>query len=645
MNLVKIKQPEPEASDGQCCCNGGRASLWRSQTRCLGAIALSPVFIVVYFLSYWLRFEGQLAPRYFDAFLATVGWIILVKVAMFAWFRVCQGWSRLVNFYDLIVLAQAASVSLVAIFLIDRLLLSEPLIPRSVYLIDWGTTLVLIGGARSATRGFKEYPWMPFLPSEQVPALIVGTSDTAESLLRAIIRDGKQTYRVVGFLDDDPAHLGTRIGSVPVIGTLDQTCQLAARYGVREILIAKEDLPGAQVRIIVEQARGQGLEVKVLPSFQQMINGAVSIQPRQVSIDDLLRRDPVTLDLESIRRWIDGRVLLVTGSAGSIGSEICRQLLKFSPQRIVLVDRSETGQFFLEQELRKTARRVPLDVCIADILDERRMRDVLREYCPQVIFHAAAYKHVPLMESHPGEAVKNIILATRLLADLAAEHRVDSFVMISTDKAVNPTSVMGACKRVAEMYVQSLVEVSACRFVTVRFGNVLDSAGSVVQIFRQQIAAGGPVTVTDPNMRRFFMTIPEAARLVIQAGAIGRGGHILVLDMGEPVRVVDLAEDMIRLSGLRVGEDVSIEYVGLRPGEKLYEELHATGERRLATSHPKIIVADHKPSDLAEVRQAIDMLERLACEYPEEVVSQLCEMIPEYRVSSTIALTEKRIAA
>jgi len=472
---------------------------------------------------------------------------------------------------------------------------------------------------------------VPFLPSSQVPTLIVGANEAGELLLRAIIRDGRLTYRVLGFIDHDARRLGARIAGVPIIGTLDQTCALAERYGVHEILVAQEGLSGAAVRRLVDEARQADLTVRVLPSYEQLISGKVSIQPRPVSIGDLLRRDPVALDLDSIRRWIDGRVLLVSGSAGSIGSEICRQLLQFAPRRLVLVDRSESGQFFLERELRRRGPRVEIDVCIADVLDRPRIRSVLREHRPHVIFHAAAYKHVPLMEAHPGEAVKNVILATRQLADLALESRTDSFVLISTDKAVNPTSVMGACKRVAERYVQALSVGSLCRFVTVRFGNVLDSAGSVVQIFRQQIAEGGPVTVTHPEMRRYFMTIPEAARLVIQAGAIGHGGHILLLDMGEPVRIVDLAEDMIRLSGLRVGEDIAVEFVGIRPGEKLFEELQLSGEKQLPTCHPKIIVADAGAGDPDRVASAIDDLARLADGAPEMIVARLAQLVPEYQ--------------
>jgi FlaA1/EpsC-like NDP-sugar epimerase len=304
--------------------------------------------------------------------------------------------------------------------------------------------------------------------------------------------------------------------------------------------------------------------------------------------------------------------------------------LQFSPKRLVLLDRAETGQFFLDRELRQLGSRVKLEVCLADVLNEPRMRGILEMHRPDVIFHAAAYKHVPLMENHPEEAVRNIVVATRRLADLAMEYDTQSFVMISTDKAVNPTSVMGTCKRVAELYVQSLTDHSPCRFVTVRFGNVLDSAGSVVQLFRQQIAAGGPVTVTDPNMQRYFMTIPEAARLVIQAGAIGQTGQILVLDMGDPVHIVDLAADMIRLSGLRVGDDIDIEFVGLRPGEKLYEELHIPGERRLPTCHPKIILADHKPAEYARIVEVVEELERLVARNPQAIVAQLQVIVPEY---------------
>ena len=598
--------------------------------RFLGPAVLAPVFAGIFYLAYWLRFEGQLGIEEREEFITTVWWIVWIKLCLFTRFHVCRGWSRLVTFYDLVALVQAATASLLLIVLMDRLVLPRSMIPRSVFLLDWGTTIVILGGARSLVRGFRERPWSAFFPSDRVPAFIVGANDTGEMLLRTIIRNDKRTYRVAGFIDTDGRNLGARIAGVPVVGGLDQTCELADRYGVRELLVVREELPGQRIRLLVDDARRHGIEVRVLPSLDQMIHGNVVIQPRPVAIDDLLRREPVALDLESIRRWIDHRVLLVTGSAGSIGSEICRQLLQFSPRRLVLVDRSETGQFFLERELRRLPGGVEIDVCLADVLDRKRIQAILREHRPHVVFHAAAYKHVPLLQAHAQEAVKNIITATRQLADLSAEVSVGSFVLISTDKAVNPTSVMGACKRAAELYVQSLSPRAACRFVTVRFGNVLESAGSVVQIFRQQIADGGPVTVTDPSMRRYFMTIPEAARLVIQAGAIGSGGHILLLDMGEPVRILDLAADMIRLSGLRVGEDIAIECVGPRPGEKLFEELRTAGENHLPTCHPKIIVVDHRPVDHVQVQDAVKELEDLAVWAPDQIVPRLEQLIPEY---------------
>jgi len=613
--------------------SAAHAQLRRVLRRLLVAAAILPILVASYYFSYWLRFEGELGPLHLEKFSSTVAYVVMLKLAIFGWFGIYQGWGRFVTFYDLVALVQASLASLLVTILVDRFFLPVQLIPRSVFLLDCGTTIVAVGGVRALLRAVDERSGLFFLGRNTVPAFIVGANDAGESLLRTIVRNDSLTYRIIGFLDDDARRLGTRLAGVPVIGTIDQTCALAERYGVSEVLIAGDSLPGRQVRKLVEEARRLRIGVKVLPSYEQLISGRVDTCSRPVSIHDVLRREPVELEIENLRQWIDGRTLLVTGSAGSIGSEICRQLLKFSPRELVLVDRSETGQFFLERELRAAAPEANLEVCIADILDGGRLQHVLEQYRPEILFHAAAYKHVPLMESHPQEAVKNIVVATRRLADLALQHGVESFVMISTDKAVNPTSVMGACKRVAELYVQSLAELSAGRFVTVRFGNVLDSAGSVVQVFRQQIAAGGPVTVTDERMVRYFMTIPEAARLVIQAGIIGNGGEILMLDMGEPVRIVDLAADMIRLSGLEVGEDIEIKIVGLRPGEKLYEELHADGETHLPTRHPKITIADRHRRDPHAILHAVETLERLAEDDSEAIVDQLRRIVPGYRIA------------
>ena len=622
-----------------------RTIYWQRHLHLLGALLLAPVFAGIYYLCFCLRFEGQLDDYSLQCFHATVSWIVLVKLAWFAGLRVCQGWSRSVAFYDLMVLLRAATGAMAAMAAIQYLLAPAPSIPRSIFLLDWGATVVILGGSRSLMRGLRESQWSLFSSSAPIRVLIAGTGDMGVSMLRMIRRIGRPRYQVVGFLDQHADLAGTRIEGVPVLGSCRQARRLVERDQVQQVLVMQGELPGSQLRQLINDVGCSDCEVRVLPSYRQLIEGSLSVQPRPVSIEDLLQREPAHLDIENIRHWIDGRVILVTGSAGSIGSEIARQLLQFAPERVVLVDRSETGQFFLERELQPRAGKIQIDVCIADVLDEARIRRILMQHRPHVIFHAAAYKHVPLMECHPQEAVKNIVGATRQLADLAMEHRVDSFVMISTDKAVNPTSVMGACKRAAELYIQSLAGHSATRFVTVRFGNVLDSAGSVVQLFRQQIAVGGPVTVTDPEMRRFFMTIPEASRLVIQAGAIGQSGQILVLDMGDPVRIVDLATDMIRLSGLRVNEDIAIEFTGLRPGEKLYEELHISGEQLLLTSHSEIIVAECKPAKTDDIREAIDELERRAVEDPKSIVGQLQNLVCGYHPDVALQSSQQRAAA
>jgi FlaA1/EpsC-like NDP-sugar epimerase len=630
-----------------------KPSNMRRQLHVLIGAALLPIFVAIYYLSYWLRFEGQLGSNELEIFRATVGWVVFAKLAWFVEWRVCRGWSRLVTFYDLGVLLRAASCGAITVTLIYYFLVPLPVIPRSVLVLDWGTTIVVVGGLRSLLRGWHETIWLLSRPAGQVRVLIAGTEETGALMLRAIRQVGRPRYRVVGFIGCDARLVGTRIEGVPIVGVIEESRRLVQRYAVRQILVAQGVFSGEELRKLIDQAQQNHFEVRVLPSYRQLIDGNLIVQPQPVSIEDLLQRKPVKLDIDDIRQWVDGQTVLVTGSAGSIGSEICRQLLQFSPRRIVAVDRSETGQFFLEYNLKPLAENVQIDLIVADVLDHPRISDILHHYRPQVIFHAAAYKHVPLMENHPGEAVKNIVTATRCLAKLAMKSGASSFVLISTDKAVNPTSVMGACKRIAELYVQSLSGRSQCRFATVRFGNVLDSAGSVVQVFRRQIASGGPLTVTHPDIRRYFMTISEAARLVIQAGAIGEDGQILLLDMGEPVRIIDLAVDMVRLSGLRVGADIRIQIVGLRPGEKMFEELHAADEQRLPTSHPKIIVAQSSHAQNAELLRNISELERLARTDPDKISDQLLKIVPEYRIpTATLPFSprhavsqERRIAA
>jgi FlaA1/EpsC-like NDP-sugar epimerase len=595
-------------------------------------ITVTPFLAVVaaaYFGAFLLRFAGEDSSQFADILACTLPAVLAMKWIVFARFRVFQSWTRYVTFHDLLVLGKAVTASTIGIVVIDALCYSHIQIPRSVLLIDWGLTLVAVGAARALPRLLRD-DGIWFLASQHgLPSLIVGANDSGETLLRTIRTNPALNYRVVGFVDDKPDVQGRQIGGVPVVGGSDDLPSLVEQFGVEEVLLTAGELPGTQVRRLIDAARTANFRVKVLPSFEQLLAERVAVHPRPVAIEDLLCRPAVDLDLEALREWLSGQVIMVTGSAGSIGSEICRQIVRLRPARLIALDRAESPQFFLEQELHHLAHETEIVARLADMNDAARLDAVLAETQPDVIFHAAAYKHVPLMEAHCGEAIKNIVLATRNLVDLAEEHRVSALVMISTDKAVNPTSVMGCCKRLAEQYVQARSAASRCRFVTVRFGNVLDSAGSVVPIFRDQIARGGPVTVTHPDVIRYFMMIPEAAQLVLQAGAMGKGGEIFVLDMGEPVRILDLAHDMIRLSGLRVGEDIEIEVTGLRPGEKLYEELYDDAvESRQRTAHPKIMVATSARRNLIEVTHDVNRLAQVVHAPNEFVRNALFEIVP-----------------
>jgi FlaA1/EpsC-like NDP-sugar epimerase len=598
----------------------------------LGAssIVLLPLFAATYYAAFLLRFAGEPNLRAIQVYLVTFWWVALIKLAAFAWFRLHRSWARYLGVHDLMTVAQAVTCGELAVTLTDTMFMTDSTIPRSIIVIDWGTTLLAIGALR-AIQLLRSDNWQWSASPGGMPSLIVGANDSGEILLRAIRYNRALNYRVVGFIDDRAEVQQSRIGGVPVIGTCDDLAPFVARHGIEEVLITSGDLPGRDVRNLVETGRAHGFRVRVLPSYKQLLEERVAVRPRAVAIEDLLGRASVELDLQPVRDWLADRVVMVTGSAGSIGSEICRQLLRLCPAKLVIVDRAETGQFYLQRELTELAasveRKTVVDTRLADLTDRDRLKIVLRETRPEIIFHAAAYKHVPLMESHCSEAVKNIVLATRNLVDLAEEHGAHTLVMISTDKAVNPTSVMGSCKRLAEQYVQARSATSSCRFVTVRFGNVLDSSGSVVPIFREQIARGGPVTLTHPDITRYFMLIPEAARLVVQSGAMGQGGEIFVLDMGEPVRILDLAHDMIRLSGLRIGDDIDVKIVGLRPGEKLYEELYDGSEMRMPTNHPKIMVAASARRHLLEVIADIGRLESLLNEPNEVLLAALREIV------------------
>ena len=583
-----------------------------------------------YLTAFLLRFAGNVSADQWGVFASTVAVVVAARLATMAWFRIHRHWNRYFSFHDLTSLVQAVTAGTVVVLIVDALALPAFSIPRSIVLVDWGTSLVLLGAISGMPRLLHDLRWNPFEAPTGRPVLIVGANDAGAGLLHAIRRSPRLDYRPVGFVDDRPKMHARRVDGVEVLGTLADTPALTRRLGVEEVLITSGELPGRRVRELLELAENHGFRVRVLPSYEQLLRGNVAVKPRDVAIGDLLRRPSVQLNTAEVRQWVRGRIVLVSGSAGSIGSEIARQILDLDPAKVVLLDRSETGQFFLERAIRRDLPDARIEVVLADLTDRQRLHSVYQQHRPDITFHAAAYKHVPLMEAHPGEAVKNIVLATRNIVDIVEEYGGESFVMISTDKAVNPTSVMGACKRVAEKYVQAKAATSDTRLVTVRFGNVLDSAGSVVPIFRQQIATGGPVTVTHPEMVRYFMLIPEAAQLVVQAGAMGQGGEIYVLDMGQPVRVMDLARDMVRLSGLREGEDIEIQITGLRPGEKLFEELYGDSEEHQPTPHPKIMVAASTPQSMLQTIADVNDLAAAANGPHDAIRATLKQLVPHH---------------
>jgi FlaA1/EpsC-like NDP-sugar epimerase len=586
-------------------------------------------FLVAYFLAFGLRFDFHFDTGQTLTFLLTLPGVLMVKALVFYFTGQYRRSWRSVTFSDLASLIKAATWSLLAILILYYMVEPTRNLGRAIPFMDWANTILILGGLRAFHRMSREEMRFFYRPSDAKKALIVGANQSGHNLARHLYTTDPPQYLVLGFLDPDVKRLGSIHAGLPVLGTPEQAPQIAVRLDVQEVLVISGSLTGKELRTLMEGCAQVDVELKVIPGLEDLVAGDYSVQIRDVDINDLLRREPVQLNSEAIATLLEGRTILVTGAGGSIGSEICRQVLRFHPQRLVLVERAENSLFLIEQELRRSRVETELVACIADVTDGARVDQIFGLYQPAVVFHAAAHKHVPMMESNAGEAIKNNVLGTRRLAELANRHSVQEFVMISTDKAVNPTSVMGASKQVAERFVHAFSEVATTKFVVVRFGNVLASAGSVVPIFQDQIRRGGPITVTHPEIERFFMTIPEASQLVLQAAVMGKGGEIFVLDMGESVRIVDLAQDLIRLSGLEP-EDIEIVFTGLRPGEKLYEELYFNDEEMLPTPHPKLFVAYHRPYRLEEVNELIENLAAVVHEPIEAVCQRLQELLPEY---------------
>jgi len=607
--------------------NTARLSRILSRRMLMLLLAHAWIFLAAYFLAILLRFDLAVPDEEWTPWIRTLPMLLAVKLLVFYGFGAFHGWWRFLTFSDLADLLKAATLSTLCIITIDYFLFSAADVPRGVLILDYVTTILVLGGSRAGFRLLTEHVWPAGSSHDVRLALVVGANRAGEALVRQTNRNGHSRYRVVGFLDEDPIYHGTRLGGISVLGDPAHVDVIASRVGADVVFLVAGNMSGAGVRELVAQCQACDLPVKVVPPVEDIISGRYQFRPRDVDINDLLRREPVALDTEAIGGVLHGRRVMITGAGGSIGSEICRQVLKFRPASLILVERFETALFSIHRELQGAdAECYP---CIADILDRDRMRAVFERHRPEIVFHAAAHKHVPMMESNPSEAIQNNVLGTKQVADLSMRFGVDRFVLISTDKAVNPTSVMGASKQLAERYVHALASTSGTKYMVVRFGNVLGSNGSVVPIFQEQIRRGGPITITHRDMCRYFMTIPEASELVLQAAAIGNGGEIFVLDMGQPVKILDLALDMIRLSGL-TPEDIEIKFTGVRPGEKLYEELRFDEEELLPTSHAKVQVAYHRPYEEDAPSRFVPEL-RAVLHSNSLLVAKIRELVPEYQ--------------
>ena len=610
------------------------------------------VFLVAFawYFANLLRFNFDIPLDSMAAITRLVPIILGTKLVIFYLFDLYKGMWRYTSMVDLLNIIKASGISSLLVVTLVAFTHGLAGFARAAFIIDWGLTIFLIAGYR---LGIRLYFWLG--PKDRLSSfrfltlfklkkggrsgakklLILGAGDCGEKIYREIQDNASLRYEVVGFLDDDLTKVGKLLHGVPILGTTSELKSFAQRIGAEETLIAIPSATSAQMRALVARCEESGLPSKTVPGMGELIDGKVSVKAiRDVDYRDLLGREVIRLDEDRIAAYLQKARVLVTGAGGSIGSELCRQICRFNPACLILYDRAESPLYEIDLELRTDYPEAKVVPVLGDIRDRSQLSRALSDYQPQVVFHAAAYKHVPMMELQPWKAVRNNILGTRHVMDLSREHGVERFVLVSTDKAVRPVNVMGASKRVAELLVQNQNGCDSARtkFITVRFGNVVGSVGSVVPLFKKQIERGGPVTVTHPDVTRYFMTIPEACQLILQAGAMGEGGEIFILDMGTPVRIVDMARDLIRLSGFEPAVDIKIEYVGLRPGEKLFEELITSGEGIVPTNHEKIMVLRGKTCDQERLNVVIEELTKLAVEQNGAGIrAKLQEIVEDYR--------------
>lgn len=589
-------------------------------------------------LAYQLRFNFRVPESEIALWKVTIPFLLSVRLLSFVFSRIYQGIIRYTNTRDALRVfftVTAGSLFLGLINIVSYSTAGFFLIPYSIIIIDYFTTVFSLTAFRILVKSVYQELRNPSRDKQSI--IIYGAGESGLITKRALDRDAGSNYKVIGFIDDDETKKGKTVEGVRIHPPHDLE-ELLKENEVAQLIISIQNINPSKKQGIIEKCLSYDVNILNVPPVNNWINGELSYkQIKHIRIEDLLERDPIRLDLDLIREQLTDKVILITGAAGSIGSEIARQILRFHPKYLVMLDQAESPLYELELEVKEKFNFHNFETVIADIRQYERMERVYDYFKPEVVFHAAAYKHVPVMEHNPSEAILTNVQGTKILADLACKYKVDKFVMVSTDKAVNPTSIMGATKRIAEIYCQSLNSVGPSKFVTTRFGNVLDSNGSVIPRFKKQIENGGPVTVTHPDITRFFMTIPEACQLVLEAGAMGNGGEIFIFDMGKSIRIADLARKMIRLSGLTVGKDIQIQFTGLRPGEKIYEELLADKETTLPTHHEKIMIARVRSYQFEQIKKDINELIGLfKLQDNEAIVAKMKLIVPEYVSANSV---------
>jgi FlaA1/EpsC-like NDP-sugar epimerase len=586
-------------------------------------------FITAYLLRFdnWYSIDDYFKMNIFHlAMISTV-----VKLVCFLVFRLYDSLWKYAGVYELTKVGLAASAG--NVIMLGYVFLAQVQVPRSIFIITLMIDIILIGGIRLSYRVFRRiFKGEVIKIKNQKRVLIVGGGDAGAIIIREMLAHSELKSKPIAIIDDDRQKTGRKINGIPILGGRDLIVDTVTRKNIDEVIIAIPSASRKDINDIFSICSDTNCKVKILPSVSQLIDESVVMQKvRDVDIEDLLGREPVNLDIEQISTYLKGQTVLVTGAGGSIGSELCRQIASFSPSELIMLDNYENNLYDIQNELRYSYPALELVSVIANIREKPRLESIFAQYKPDVIFHAAAHKHVPLMEANPTEAIKNNVFGTLNVAECADKYKAKQFVLISTDKAVNPTNIMGATKRIAELIIQAIGKHSKTEFAAVRFGNVLGSNGSVIPLFKKQIEQGGPVTVTHPDVIRYFMTIPEAVQLVIQAGAMAKNGDIFVLDMGQPVKICDLARKLIKLSGFEPDEDIKIEFTGLRPGEKLYEELLMAEEGLMATRNDKIFIAHPVYTDLAVLKRELEILREIAMSNEGDISEYIKSIVPTYK--------------